>query len=358
MSGTLADAARYGSVALVDAALQAGADPNVGWPLAWATHLGFDDVVKRLLADARTDATEGGAFVSWKRTCDTGTLDVLQCFLAKPGFDPSAANNYAMAAAGRLGQADALQCLLDDSRADAAVALKEAVKAGSTDCVRMLLGAVQPAGVMDGDEDAFGALNLVAIACKHGHADVVRLLLADGRVDPGANDDAALREASMHGHTDVVRLLLADARVNPLGDGLIHASGAGHTDIVRALLEDGRANSHACNWALTEACKRGHVEVVRLLLGVASRPQPGFLAAVACGFSDIVEAFLANGSVDPSQDDNNALRMAYYCGPYARIIRLLLADARVQATWDYSRTSDLDARAQTTWGRGRPLFYF
>ena len=50
-------------------------------------------------------------------------------------------------------------------------------------------------------------------ASGNGHADVVRLLLADSRVDPNARDNEAIRCASQYGHADVVRLLLADPRV-------------------------------------------------------------------------------------------------------------------------------------------------
>jgi len=52
-------------------------------------------------------------------------------------------------------------------------------------------------------------------ACQRGQCDVVRVLLSDPRVDPSADDNAALRSASEFGHTDVVKMLLADARVAP-----------------------------------------------------------------------------------------------------------------------------------------------
>jgi len=48
-----------------------------------------------------------------------------------------------------------------------------------------------------------------------GHADVVRLLLADARVDPAAYDNTAIRWSSSMGHAEVVKLLLADGRADP-----------------------------------------------------------------------------------------------------------------------------------------------
>ena len=43
----------------------------------------------------------------------------------------------------------------------------------------------------------------------------MRLLLADPRVDPSADNNYAIRWAAYNGHTEVVRLLLADPRVDP-----------------------------------------------------------------------------------------------------------------------------------------------
>ena len=48
----------------------------------------------------------------------------------------------------------------------------------------------------------------VRFASGNGHAEVVKLLLADTRVDPRADNDHAMRMASMHGHAEVVKLLL------------------------------------------------------------------------------------------------------------------------------------------------------
>ncbi len=47
-----------------------------------------------------------------------------------------------------------------------------------------------------------------AIGLSSHNADVVKLLLADGRADPAAADNHAIRLSSKNGHTDVVKLLL------------------------------------------------------------------------------------------------------------------------------------------------------
>lgn len=75
-----------------------------------------------------------------------------------------------------------------------------------------------------------------------GDIDMVRLLLADERVDPSADNNAALRLAARNGHLEAVKLLLADERVELASDkNAEYASYLalinGHMEVVK-LLED------------------------------------------------------------------------------------------------------------------------
>ncbi len=63
--------------------------------------------------------------------------------------------------------------------------------------------------------------------------------LVDPRINPSADNNGAIRYASLNGHCKVVKLLLADPRVNPSADdnyAIIQASGNGHTKVVKLLL--------------------------------------------------------------------------------------------------------------------------
>lgn len=51
-------------------------------------------------------------------------------------------------------------------------------------------------------------------ASQNGHLEVIRLLLADSRVNPSANNNAAIRWASRHGYLEIVRLLESDPRAH------------------------------------------------------------------------------------------------------------------------------------------------
>ena len=56
---------------------------------------------------------------------------------------------------------------------------------------------------------------LFQCAAENGHTEVVRLLLADSRVNPAARDNWPIEVASENGYRKIVRLLLADPRVTP-----------------------------------------------------------------------------------------------------------------------------------------------
>jgi ankyrin repeat protein len=151
-------------------------------------------------------------------------------------------------------------------------------------------------------------------ACDRGYVHVVRLLLADPRVDPAARGNHAILRSSKNGRADVVRLLLADGRADPAAhyNYAIHLSSKnGHTEVVRLLLADGRADPSADNnIAICESSARGHADVVRLLLGDAR--------------------------VDPTAHNNYAIRAAIERN-HAHIVRLLLADRRQLRQFGLSR---------------------
>ncbi|KAJ3224257.1 hypothetical protein HDU81_008652 [Chytriomyces hyalinus] len=124
----------------------------------------------------------------------------------------------------------------------------------------------------------------LVLACSGGHRKVAKLLLKDPRVDPNAVGEVLvgrdcefhsvecrnkhLLAAARHGHEDVVRLLLSEPRRDgDESEALVMAACAGQAHIISLLVKDGRANASWENSScLREACRRGHLAVVRLLL--------------------------------------------------------------------------------------------
>jgi hypothetical protein len=98
----------------------------------------------------------------------------------------------------------------------------------------------------------------------------VKLLLADERVDPSAEDQYPIRFASAAGQLEVVKLLLTDKRVDPSAErqyAIRWASEKGHLEMVKLLLADKRVDPSAdYQYAIRWSAHRGHLEVVKLLL--------------------------------------------------------------------------------------------
>jgi ankyrin repeat protein len=107
--------------------------------------------------------------------------------------------------------------LLKDARVDPAAqkqaALIAACRNGHPEVVRHLLNARDSTGrrVVDPTvKDNFCLLN----SALNGSADVVRLLIEEGGVDPSVNGNKAMKAAVEHKHTELIALLASDPRVS------------------------------------------------------------------------------------------------------------------------------------------------
>ncbi|GBM44967.1 Ankyrin repeat domain-containing protein 17 [Araneus ventricosus] len=206
--------------------------------------------------------------------------------------------------------------------------LMEAANAGNTDIVKLLIqhGAdvnaqtsqekkLKGAKVKNQDmnmksqQEIHGAIPSIVcpegntplmFACAAGHVDIVRILLdAGARVeDHNENGHTPLMEAASAGHVEVAKLLVErGASINTHSNefkesALTLACYKGHLEMVRFLLEAGADREHKTDemhTALMEASMDGHVEVARLLLDSGAQvnmPADSFespLTLAACG---------------------------------------------------------------------------
>ncbi len=179
-------------------------------------------------------------------------------------------------------------------------------------------------------------------AVDRGHLDVVRLLLADPRVNPQVDISAFVGSESLlliairNDRTEIVKLLLADPRIDPaeIDNLALHvASAIGHTEIVKVLLADPRIDPASTNnWALQTAAGNGHVEIVKVLLA-DPRVTPNvytLLEAARYGYHEIVILLLADPRVDPTVNNvgTKVLRAAIL-NERMEVIETLFADPRI-----------------------------
>ncbi len=194
---------------------------------------------------------------------------------------------------------------------------------GHIEIVKLLLAdeRVQP------DDDAFFG------AIEYGHIEIVELLLADERVDPYQYDDISIDIALRNGHTEIAKLLLADKRTRCSLKTRSLAAKHGYLDIFKLVLS--KEERDPCDTgAIGEAAKNGHLEIVKLILdGDHDDLLYSYSIGEAAknGYTKIVELLLDDGRCDPTTGGNSAIREATENGR-TRIVELLLSDKRVDPT--------------------------
>lgn len=145
-------------------------------------------------------------------------------------------------------------------------------------------------------------------ACRHGYADIVRILLDHSGMNdvPLPAGYVAILEAAKRGRLSVVRLLL-ERGVPCRGDlrrmCLVQAGRNGHFDVVLLLLDRPIAGDVGLE-ILLDACIHGHIGVVRRLLQedpmvVDVRSDSGHAALIQAmrrGYDDIVLLLIEHGA--------------------------------------------------------------
>ena len=293
-------ASRLGSVDIVKELLLHGANPNTPSNHTWCTPLmlacehGHIDVVKLLLeehADVNQKATihngwyiESDGWTALMKAAYAGHLDIVKLLLqnhANPNRKNNK-NNTALLIASLSGNAEIVrEILVYRGGHQATLSLHKASSKGYTDVVRALLEYDTSLRSMPGYtapyyKNEIGKLLL--LAAENGHIEVVRLLL---EVDPNAakseRDSTPLVEACRKGYIDIARLLLENG-ADTAGTALMAASRKGRINIVRLLLEHGaNPNSYPIpipysRSALMEASVKDHVDVAQLLLENGADP--------------------------------------------------------------------------------------
>ncbi|KAJ1311286.1 hypothetical protein OPQ81_009784 [Rhizoctonia solani] len=181
----------------------------------------------------------------------SGQLQLVEMALTR-GVDPAKLDVYARSAlhyAALKGHSDVCRALLASGAPSDALdmdnfsPLIHAIVNGHFECCRALLvdGHVNPMSAQGGQD-----LAPLSLACKHGHKDVVLLLLAHGATSqPNSNGELPLHLAAQEGHDEICRLLLRNPFQDDLPDKynewtpLFHAARYGHLECVRLLLEAG-----------------------------------------------------------------------------------------------------------------------
>ncbi|KAJ3234147.1 hypothetical protein HDU81_001708 [Chytriomyces hyalinus] len=218
--------------------------------------------------------------------CEANHVQTVAFLLSLDEIDPAHNKNAALIGSVNGGHTAIVELLIGTGKSDASdqenkailvatskgfeeiveLLMRERVAAskGFTAIVKLLLGWK---GANGESVDPTAQENAALIqAAKHGHLDVVELLLDIPSVNPKSRKNLALYEACCHGHTLVAQLLYTR---NPQLDMPVairaceQAALSGHTQTVQFLLE--RVHVPISASFLLTASDAGHVETVSLL---------------------------------------------------------------------------------------------
>lgn len=145
-------------------------------------------------------------------------------------------------------------------------------------------------------------------ACRHNRINIVKWLVVDKQMDPNDNTNIVLRTACCYNSPPIVEFLLSCPNIDPTySDGMFNiVVSRNHQEIVSLLLQDSRIDpSIDDNQAIKTAAKNGYLEIVKLLL--------------------------QDPRVDPCADNNYALYYAEQNG-HTEIAQLIRQDKRYHDT--------------------------
>ena len=129
-------------------------------------------------------------------------------------FNPSFENDWALSKAATYNLHCLVEVLLKDERCKLTncFILSNAILKNNIDIVKLLLAdpRVDPTESVDSSCVSNYAIR---VASENGYVDIVKLLLEDERVDPFDNYNYAIKYAYENGHIDIVELLWNDKRV-------------------------------------------------------------------------------------------------------------------------------------------------
>ena len=259
------------------------------------------------------------------QAADLGHLEVVQMLLADGRAAPTYEHSCClMSACTQLHipvfHIPVIKALILDGRANPALknfdVWRRMIVRGHSDLVGLLLLDCTRTPARTPTQEVFE--EFIHLAVGYHQTAVLQIFLADARIPVAAS--SALFSASSHGFADVVSVLLTDGRMNPrwqvMGNysPLSIASDYGHLEVVNLLLRDGRADVANALW---RAVHRKHV--------------------------DVAEALLADRRVDPAENKNNALYFALMVAsfesrssastsasrPWNALVDMLIKDVRV-----------------------------
>lgn len=266
------------------------------------------ELVEMLLRDGRANPADENSEVLRiaARMKDKIMLEIL---LRDGRADPCADDSAVLREAVKERYRDGVELLLSDGRADPAAGRSGALQAALNNKDFVLIHAF----LEDKRANPGDCPELLNFCVDINDTDLLSTILSDERTIPDALDGKALRTAARNKNNEIIKMFLADSRVTLTNDALTASLEIGNDDAVRLLLADGRADPSANDdRALIIAVEEENLEMVKLLLAdprvrADARNGRALRCAKNLGCDEILELLTASVESRGAQNASTAL---------------------------------------------------
>ena len=284
----------------------------------------------------RTRKQTGGKYQDdFEKACRLGQLEKVQALITKKVVNPAANNQLSLQFAIETQRTEIVQFLFTDPRINPALhnqtLFNLACKKGINDSIVRLFLADPRIDPMRDEQIG------LHYAIMNGKTPIVKLFLSDPRIDPALQDQRAFRIAVQYDKVNIIKLFLSDPRIDPaLEDqrAFLLAIHSNKLDSVKLLLADPRIHPALEDQrAFLLASEYNKPDIVKLLLAdprinPALQDQRAFQLAIKYNNLDIVKLFLADPRIDPALQHQRGLNIA--CGWAApALVKLFLTNPRI-----------------------------
>eukprot|EP01117_Protostelium_nocturnum_P014639 TRINITY_DN5592_c0_g2_i2.p1 TRINITY_DN5592_c0_g2~~TRINITY_DN5592_c0_g2_i2.p1 ORF type:complete len:330 (+),score=55.27 TRINITY_DN5592_c0_g2_i2:34-1023(+) len=198
----------------------------------WTEHLNVANKLLKYGADPSADDC-----YALQVAAERGHAAIVETLLNKEGVDPSVNDHHAIFHAAKYGHEKVVEVLLkdtDDEYVKNTRMLDAALTHDKWEVIYVLMRDPRT-------DITYGNHKVIikACDCRWFGSDNLHVLLKDGRLDPGAQDNACLKIAAENNNERIVKMLLADPRVDPYAhrNFIIKGLGKGSSAIVKLIKE-------------------------------------------------------------------------------------------------------------------------
>jgi len=163
-----------------------------------------NELVKILLKDPRI--TPPNYLLAWECGKILPDMELFKMLFNHKKIDPSDNNNEAMKVACKMGREEIVEILLQDSRVNPTVGIRNAVYYGNMKLFELLYNDKRT-------DPSEGKNSPIRIACMTRRIEFIEILLKDSRVDPSDCDNEALIYAIKNDNNEIALQLLQHPKV-------------------------------------------------------------------------------------------------------------------------------------------------